>query len=178
MLTGDIELVGLRVPYTFTSMAEEYLRRVLFSYTRRTNYCVCTECRSHFMSSAPQPIMNQTRRFDSLLATVFIGTTSGADPNAPALFPAWHAPCMQLSSEGVDRRPVRGCPLPQPPRRQCAHTRPASGLRSPVSGRALFGVVAPAPRLEGCACGDGLSSCVSAEPCMLRGHLVSSSKSH
>ena len=119
----------------------------LFSYTRRTNYCVCTECRSHFMSSAPQPIMNQTRRFDSLLATVFIGTTSGADPNAPALFPAWHAPCMQLSSEGVDRRPVRGCPLPQPPRRQCAHTRPASGLRSPVSGRALFGVVAPAPRL-------------------------------
>ena len=73
---------------------------------------------------------------------------------------------MQLSSEGVDRRPeVALC-----------RSRRVAGARMRVRlalARIRAGVVAP-PRLESGPCGDGLQLRLGGT--VLRGHLVSSSK--
>ena len=98
------------------------------------------------MSSAAA---NETRRCT---------THHRADPNAPALFP--RPACMQLSLEGVDRRPDR---LPSAAAAASPVRAHASGLRSPVSGRALWPHHVSRAVHAATAC-----SCVSAEPCAAR----------
>ena len=61
--TGDIELVGLRVPYTFTSMAEstcaEFCSRI--RYPQDELHCVCTEPSADLIMSYTMSIAQKSR---------------------------------------------------------------------------------------------------------------------